>query len=193
MINVGKSKTLPSLFIQCFFLSMVTFGGGSTIIVLLQKYFVEKLKWIDESELLELVSLAQSAPGATSVNTTMLVGYKLFGFKGAVVCAVASILPPLIVITIITPFYEIICSSEVAANALKGVRACSAALVISVSLSLTINLCKNKDYFNIVIWILAMIAAIVFKINTLIIILIGILLGLLHFFFFNQKEGKVKP
>ncbi len=162
MNNEKNSKTLPSLFLQCFLMSMVTFGGGSTIIALLQKNFVEKLKWINESEMLELVALAQSSLGATSVNTTMLVGYKLFGLSGAVVCATASILPPLVVITIITPFYEIICSSQIAANALNGVRACAAALVTSVSLSLAISLCKNKDYFSIAIWICVMLAAIVF-------------------------------
>lgn len=192
MSNENKSKTLFSLFFHCFSLSMVTFGGGSTIIALLQKKFVEKLKWLEESEMLELVALAQSAPGATSVNTTMLVGYRIFGFKGAIVSAIASVLPPLIVISIITPFYEIICSSEVAANALKGVRACAAALVMSVSLSLAISLCKNKNYFNIVIWILAMVAAIVFKINTLIIILAGILIGILHLLFFTKNERRVK-
>ena len=192
MSNENKSKTLFSLFLHCFSLSMVTFGGGSTIIALLQKKFVEKLKWLEESEMLELVALAQSAPGATSINTTMLVGYRIFGFKGAIVSAIASVLPPLIVISIITPFYEIICSSEVAANALKGVRACAAALVMSVSLSLAINLCNNKDYFNIVIWILAMVAAIVFKVNTLIIILVGILIGILHLLFFTKNERRVK-
>lgn len=191
MIKEKESKTLLSLFLQCFSLSMVTFGGGSTIIALLQKRFVEKLRWLDESEVLEMVALAQSAPGATSVNTTMLVGYRLFGLPGALVSAVASVLPPLIVISIITPFYDIICKSEVTANALSGVRACASALVASVSLSLAISLCKNKDYFIIVIWILAVLAAVVFKVNTIIIILAGLAIGILHFLVFTKKGKKV--
>ena len=131
-----KSKTLVSLFCECFILSMFTFGGGSTIIALLQKQFVEKLKWIDETEMLEMITLAQSSPGTTSVNTAMLIGYSIFGVPGAFVSAVATALPPLIVIIVITVFYDRILSSDLAANALRGVRASVAALVLSVSVRL---------------------------------------------------------
>lgn len=192
MIKEKKPLTLFSLFIECFFISLVTFGGGSTIIALLQKKFVEKLKWIDESEMLEMVVLAQTSPGATSVNTLMLVGYRLFELKGAVICAIASALPPLLIISIITLFYKQICESVIAGNALRGVRACAAALLASVSLGLAINLCKKKDFFNIIVLLSAIVAATIFRVNALIIVSAGLVLGIFRFFFFAKSEKEVK-
>ena len=63
MRSDSNKKTCLHLFLQCLYLSAFTFGGGSTIIALLQQRFVEKLKWIDKAEMLEMVTLAQSAPG----------------------------------------------------------------------------------------------------------------------------------
>ena len=187
------SRTLPSLFLNCFILSLVTFGGGSTIISMLQKQFVEKLKWIDETEMLEMVTLAQSSPGATSVNTAMLIGYRLFGLKGALASAAGSALPPLIVICAITLFYDQIRSSGAAANALTGVRACAAALVMSVSLTLSINLFKKKDYFTITVWACAVVAAVVFRVNALILVLAGLVIGILRSLLLARNGKRVNP
>ncbi len=192
MRHENSSKTLLALFCQCFILSMFTFGGGSTIIALLQKQFVEKLKWIDETEMLEMITLAQSSPGATSVNTAMLIGYSIFGVPGAFVSAIATALPPLIIIVVITFFYDLIIESDLAANALRGVRACAAALVFSVSLKLLINLLKKKDYFLIAIWICALLAGVVFKVNALIIVLIGLVVGILHVIVVTGTGKKVQ-
>ena len=193
MKHETNARTLPSLFLNCFLLSLVTFGGGSTIISMLQKQFVEKLKWIDETEMLEMVTLAQSSPGATSVNTAMLIGYRLFGLRGALASAAGSALPPLIIICVITLFYDQIRLSGAAANALAGVRACAAALVMSVSLTLSINLFKKKDYFTIIIWACAVVAAVAFKMNALILALAGLVIGILRFLFSARNRKKVNP
>ena len=195
-MNNNKERiivTIPSLFFQCFLISLITFGGGSTIIALLQKKFVEKLKWIDESEMLEMVALAQTVPGATSINTTMLIGYKLLGPLGAITCAIASTLPPFLIISIITPFYDQICSNSIATNALRGIRACAAALVMSVSITLSINLYKKKDYFTMLVWLLSMISIIAFKVNVLIIIISGLLIGIIYYFIFIRNKKQVIP
>ena len=176
----SNSKTLLTLFRECFLISMLTFGGGSTIIALLQKQFVEKLHWIDEAEMLEIITLAQSSPGATSVNTAMLIGYSLFGVPGLLISAIASALPPLAVIVVITVFYDRIVSNNLAVNALRAVRACSVALVFSVSLKLLINLLKKKNYFIIAALICAMTAGVVFHINALVIVIAGLAAGVLR-------------
>ncbi len=175
-----NKKTLLNLFLQCLYLSAFTFGGGSTIIALLQQRFVDKLKWIDRSEMLEMVTLAQSAPGATSVNTAVLMGYRIFGLKGALACALAAALPPLIVIVIITSFYDLLRGNPIAANALRGVRACAAALVASVSLSLLITLLKKRDLFLIAVWALATAAILFFRVKAMLLLLAGLILSPLY-------------
>ena len=77
----SKEEVLD-LFLSTFQLSAFTFGGGFVIIPLMRKKFVEKLKWIDEQEMLDLTAIAQSSPGAIAVNASILVGYRVAGIPG---------------------------------------------------------------------------------------------------------------
>ena len=75
------------IFLSTLYLSAFTFGGGYVIVSLLRKKFVEELHWIDQEEMLDLVAIAQSSPGAIAVNGAIVVGYRLGGFPG-ILCAV---------------------------------------------------------------------------------------------------------
>lgn len=79
----AKAKVLWKLFISTLYLSAFTFGGGYVIVTLMKKKFVDDLHWIDEKEMLDLVAIAQSSPGAIAVNGAIVVGYKLAGIAGA--------------------------------------------------------------------------------------------------------------
>lgn len=70
-----KKKKLSTLFSANFVISAFTFGGGSVIIPMLQKKYVEDLKWIDEDEMMDMVVIAQSSPGIMAVNTAIIIGY----------------------------------------------------------------------------------------------------------------------
>lgn len=88
------------LFFSTFKLSACTFGGGFVIIPLMRKKFVEELGWIEEDEMLDLIAIAQSSPGAIAVNASILVGYHVAGFLGAMLTVLGTVLPPLIIISI---------------------------------------------------------------------------------------------
>ena len=98
---MSQKKKYWTLFLSTFQLSAFTFGGGFVIIPLMRKKFVEKLKWIDEQEMLDLTAIAQSSPGAMAVNASILVGYNVAGIPGALITVVGAALPPLIIISII--------------------------------------------------------------------------------------------
>ena len=76
-----KQKVLWKLFLSTLYLSAFTFGGGYVIITLMKDKFVDKYHWIEENEMLDLIAIAQSAPGAIAVNGAIVVGYKLAGKK----------------------------------------------------------------------------------------------------------------
>ena len=99
-------KKLWTLFWSTFQLSACTFGGGFVIIPLMRKKFVEDLQWIEEQEMLDLTAIAQSSPGAIAVNASILVGYRVAGMMGALCTVVGTVLPPLIIISIISLFYQ---------------------------------------------------------------------------------------
>ena len=80
------------LFSSTFSLSAFTFGGGFVIIPLMRKKFVEELSWIDEQEMLDLTAIAQSSPGAIAVNASILIGYRLDGFRGALITVLGTCL-----------------------------------------------------------------------------------------------------
>ena len=105
-VNTLKNK-LVKLFFSTLYLSAFTFGGGYVIVSLMRKKFVDDYHWIDEDEMLDLVAIAQSAPGAIAVNGAIVVGYKIAGILGIIVSVIATILPPFIIISVVSIFYSI--------------------------------------------------------------------------------------
>ena len=101
-----KKKVLFHLFISTLYLSAFTFGGGYVIVSLLKKKFVDEYHWIENDEMLDLVAIAQSAPGAIAVNGAIVVGYKLAGIIGAFVAVIGAIIPPFVIITILAMCYQ---------------------------------------------------------------------------------------
>lgn len=77
-----QDKKLWKIFWSTFYLSAFTFGGGYVIVSLMKKKFVDEYHWIEEEEMLDLVAIAQSAPGAIAVNGAIVIGYKLAGIAG---------------------------------------------------------------------------------------------------------------
>lgn len=100
----SKKKQYWTLFLSTFQLSAFTFGGGFVIIPLMRKKFVEKLGWIDEQEMMDFTAIAQSSPGAIAVNASILVGYRVAGVPGALLTVCGTVLPPLIIISVISFF-----------------------------------------------------------------------------------------
>ncbi|MEG2124065.1 MAG: chromate transporter, partial [Clostridium sp.] len=94
------------LFLSTLYLSTFTFGGGYVIITLMKKKFVDDYHWIDEKEMLDLVAIAQSAPGPIAVNGAIIVGYKLGGIPGLLLSVLGTIIPPFVILSVISFFYE---------------------------------------------------------------------------------------
>ena len=94
------------LFLYTFVLSAFTFGGGYVIVPLMRKRFVEDLHWIDEQEMLDLISVSQSSPGPIAVNASLMIGYHMGGIPGALITAFGTVLPPLLIISVISFFYQ---------------------------------------------------------------------------------------
>ena len=119
----NKKKILKTLFVSTLYLSAFTFGGGYVIVTLMKKKFVDEYHWIEEAEMLDLVAIAQSAPGAIAVNGAIVVGYKLAGLWGALVATVATVIPPFVIISLISVFYAAFRSNVWIAQLLEGMQA----------------------------------------------------------------------
>ena len=128
----SRKKVLWKIFISTLYLSAFTFGGGYVIVSLMKKKFVDELHWVEEKEMLDLVAIAQSSPGAIAVNGAIIVGYKLAGIPGMLVSVIGAIIPPMVILSVISVFYDAFCSNYYIAALLKGMTAGVGAVIMSV-------------------------------------------------------------
>ena len=108
-----KSTTMWKIFISTLYLSTFTFGGGYVILTLMKKKFVDDYHWIEENEMLDLVAIAQSSPGAIAINGAIVIGYKLAGMLGVIVAVMGTVIPPFAIIAVISVCYQIFRDNEV--------------------------------------------------------------------------------
>lgn len=174
------------LFFSTFTLSAFTFGGGYVIVPLMQKKFVDELKWIDKEEMLDLVAIAQSSPGVMAVNASIILGKKVGGFKGSIVSLLGTILPPFIILSILSLFYEAFISNELISVTLQGMQAAIAAIIICAAINLFENLLESNINYNIIIFSCAFILIFFLNISIIYLIIGAILITLILYYF---KEG----
>jgi chromate transporter len=167
-----KTHIYRKRFSSTFYLSAFTFGGGFVIIPLMKKKFVDDLHWIEEDEMLNLAAIAQSSPGAVAVNASILLGYRVAGILGALVTILGTILPPLIIISVISLFYTAFRENIVVNAVLKGMQAGVAAVIADVVMNLGGNVIKEKDIVSALVMVCAFAATFFFKVNVMYIILV---------------------
>ena len=187
----SKTKIYVTLFLSSFYISAVTFGSGYVIVSVIKKRFVDELQWIDEEEMLNLIALAQSSPGAIAANTSLLVGYKLCGIVGAILAVLGVAIPPLITVSIITVLYNLFRDNAVVSAVLKGMQAGACAVISDVVFSLFINVIKSKNIqlaLKIIIMAGAFAAAFIFNVNFIFIVLSVIALGVICHFINRSKK-----
>ncbi len=165
-------------FISVFSLSLFTIGGGYVIVPLMRKKYVEKLKWIKEDEMLDLVAVAQSSPGAMAVNTAVLVGYRTCGIFGAVLGAIGAVSPPLIIISLIYLAYDAFSGDKIVLAVLSGIRIGVAAVIIDVVLNMTKSVFKEKSIFSAAILLVSFVFVYFLKINVILVIFGCVVIGI---------------
>lgn len=187
--KLSSPAVLLKLFTITLTLSACTFGGGFVIISMMKQKFVEKLHWLAEEEMLDMTAIAQSSPGALGVNIAIVVGYRLKKFWGALVSTLGAIIPPLIIISIISVFYNQFKDNTYIAIALQVMRAGVAAVIFDVVIDLAKNVLKTRSLLWIAMMILAFAATCFFKVSAIVIILVCGSIGLLHVKLTDRKEA----
>ena len=185
MNRLQKYKTL---FITTFKLSACTFGGGFVIIPLMRKTFVEELGWIEEDEMLDLTAIAQSSPGAIAVNASILVGYHVAGFPGAMITVLGTVLPPIIIISIISMFYKAFRDNVIVNMAMAGMLCGVAAVICDVVINMAKTIFQKKRLLPVIVMLGSFVAVRFFSVNIIIIILVCGLIGAADTWY----QGKVK-
>ena len=135
---------LFDLFITFFKIGLFTIGGGYAMIPLLQREVVERKGWLSNEDFLDLMAIAQSAPGVFVVNMSIFVGYRMRGKRGSVACTLGAAMPSIIIILAIALFVGNYKDNPVVENVFKGIRPAVIALILTPTIRLASKAGLNK-------------------------------------------------
>lgn len=189
-----KFKNLLELFATFFKIGLITFGGGYAMIAIIEAELVEKKKWIEKEEFLDVIAIAESTPGPIAINSSTFIGYKRAGFWGSLFATLGVVMPSFIIIYAISFVFEKFLSLKFVAYAFKGIQVCVAYLILSAGIKMFKGI--KKTAFNLVLYITA--AAVMVALDLLAIefssvyyILIGGAVGVIAYLiaFCNQKRA----
>lgn len=182
------AKTLWQLFLSTLYISAFTFGGGFVIVTFMKKKFVDELHWIDEDEMLDLTAIAQSSPGSIAVNAAILVGWRIGGALGIAIAVLGTLLPPMLILSMISFFYAAFASNRYVALTLRGMQAGVAAVILDVVCGLGSKVVKEHSALSIALMLCAFAATFLFKINVVFILLAAALVGTVKLLVIRLKE-----
>lgn len=125
-----EQTRLRELFKSFFKIGLFTFGGGYAMVPLIEAEVIERKKWLPQSEFLDLLTLAQSSPGPIAINTSVFIGYKVRGLRGAAAASLGAVLPSFIIILIVAIFFAEVRHNAFVEAAFKGMRPAVVALIV---------------------------------------------------------------
>ena len=156
-----KRKGYLSLFLTMLKIGLFTFGGGYAMIALLENEFVEKKKWLEKDEFLDVAAIAESTPGPIAINAATYIGYKNAGIIGSIIATLGICIPSFIIIYTISLFFDAFLSLTLVAYAFKGIQICVVYLILTAGLKMLAHMKKNA--FNMIIISTTLICMVVFS------------------------------
>ena len=173
-----KSMTLWEIFYTALKFSTTTFGGGFVMIGMMKKKFVEELGILRNEEMMDIAAIAQSAPGAVTVNAWILLGFRMAGLTGSLVAVVGAVLPPIVIIGVISFVYQQFIQSSIVAMVLKGMQIAVAAIIVDLVFSLFASLAKDAKPWDFLLVVLALILLLYYRFPIYILLISFALLGI---------------
>lgn len=185
-----KNISLLEIFLTFLKINTVTFGGGYTIVPVIRDEFIKKKKLIDEQEMLDIIAVAQSGPGAMAISTSLLTGYRLRGFKGAVTALVASVIPCLVIITVVYYFYDSFRDNPLVNTIMIGIGGTISAVLLITVYDMVKTQLKKHPMYSSILMVSSFVASYVLKVSTIYIIISLAIIGFVVFTYFKEEEVK---
>jgi len=175
----SKAALLWDLFATFFKIGAFTIGGGLAMLPIIEREIVDKKQYIPKEEIVDALAISQSLPGVIAINSAFYIGYRIAGVAGALVTAIGVILPSFITILAIAILFDTVSGNVYVSKALTGVKA-GVAGVIAVTV---VRLGKSviKDWFALILVVLAFVLTTWFDVSIVIIIAVGALAGYLYY------------
>ena len=186
-------KSLETLFFTFFKIGLFTFGGGYAMIALLEEEFIQRRKWLDKDEFLDMTAIAESTPGPVAINSATYLGYKLAKIPGAATATVAVCLPSFLIIYAISLFFEQFTQLTVIANAFKGIQVCVIYLIFSAGVRMLKALDKSLFATGVLAAVMLVMVGLSLagvSVSSILLILLSGAAGVAAWLIGRRKEGK---
>ena len=190
---MGKIKGYLWLFLTMLKIGLFTFGGGYAMIALLENEFVEKKKWIEKDEFLDVTAIAESTPGPIAINAATYMGYKNAGIIGSIIATLGICIPSFVIIYAISLFFDAFLSLALVEYAFKGIQICVVYLILTAGMKMLKQM--KKTVFNMIIISITLICMVVFslfavKFSTIFYILISGICGVVVYLLGKIRKEK---
>lgn len=188
-----EAKSLGTLFFTFFKIGLFTFGGGYAMIALLEEEFIQRRRWLDKDEFLDMTAIAESTPGPVAINSATYLGYKLAKVPGAATATVAVCLPSFLIIYAISLFFEQFTQLTVIANAFKGIQVCVIYLIFSAGVRMLKTLDKSPFATGVLAAVMLVMVGLSLagvSVSSILLILLSGAAGVAAWLIGRRKEGK---
>lgn len=188
-----EAKSLGTLFFTFFKIGLFTFGGGYAMIALLEEEFIQRRKWLDKNEFLDMTAIAESTPGPVAINSATYLGYKLAKVPGAATATVAVCLPSFLIIYAISLFFEQFTQLTVIANAFKGIQVCVIYLIFSAGVRMLKALDKSPFATGVLAAVMLVMVGLSLagvSVSSILLIFLSGAAGVAAWLIGRRKEGK---
>ena len=186
-----EAKNLGTLFFTFFKIGLFTFGGGYAMIALLEEEFIQRRKWLDKDEFLDMTAIAESTPGPVAINSATYLGYKLAKVPGAATVPVC--LPSFLIIYAISLFFEQFTQLTVIASAFKGIQVCVIYLIFSAGVRMLKALDKSPFATGVLAAVMLVMVGLSLagvSVSSILLILLSGAAGVAAWLISRRKEGK---
>ena len=186
-------KSLGTLFFTFFKIGLFTFGGGYAMIALLEEEFIQRRRWLDKDEFLDMAAIAESTPGPVAINSATYLGYKLAKVPGAATATVAVCLPSFLIIYAISLLFEQFTQLTVIANAFKGIQVCVIYLIFSAGVRMLKALDKSPFATGVLAAVMLVMVGLSLagvSVSSILLILLSGAAGVAAWLIGRRKEGK---
>lgn len=181
------------LFLTFMKIGLFTFGGGYAMIANIREEISERKKWLDESELLQIIAIAESTPGPIAINLATYVGYKRKGVIGSIGATLGVVLPSVVIIYIISRVLDAFMANKYVAYAFTGIKCAVAFLILKAGTEIFLKLPKKA--LQMTVFSAVLVVMLIFEIfsvdfSSIFLILIGGMIGIISCLPLRKKEDK---
>lgn len=176
---------LLQLFITFFKIGIFTFGGGMAMIPLIKREVIERKEWVAQSDFLDMLAVAQSAPGPIALNIAVFVGYKMRGWRGALSAVLGVVVPSFVVILAIALLFAKVRDNKVVDSAFRAMRPAVVALIVAP----IVGLARGMHW--VMIAVAAAVAMVVWYwgVSPIYLIAVAFVIGIAYTLVKGRKEG----